>query len=187
VKGNDLSTKHIVPFYEVGDNNRMSTSVGSESFNPPLSVISILGKLDPAIAGRALVGRCNIHHDRTFVGWVNDLVSWTTCFVVPFKLELWDYLSLVVLVLLREPTNLVTSLDRQRLSRGDVDLVASHVLRRDIHKRGVAWWRANIARSTVTQALINPIDPSILDGGMGGDKLRRSCESENTKNFHFAK
>ena len=51
MKSNDFTTEEVFARDKVWDDNGVSTSVGPESLNSPLSIKSILCKLDPAIAG----------------------------------------------------------------------------------------------------------------------------------------
>jgi hypothetical protein len=63
-------------------------SVGSEPFDSPLSVIAILGELDPAVSSSAFVGWSNVDQDGSFVAGVDDIVAGCSTVVVPFEFEL---------------------------------------------------------------------------------------------------
>ena len=67
VKSNDLGSEKILAGCEVGKSDTVLALVGDQAVNSPLAIVTILGKLDPDIAGAVGLGWGDVDKDRALV------------------------------------------------------------------------------------------------------------------------
>jgi hypothetical protein len=170
VESNDLGTNDVFTRCDVGKLEgvlsllsvvRTVTELGN---SPRLAVPAILSNLDPRHA-RASLG--NVDVDGSLVGSVDDLVTGSRAVVVPLDLGMSADLHSENAGR-NTYSDLITTVDGNRLGGLDVGYVALHCLGSDIGNGRVVGRRVDVATLGVAVSLVLAVDGNTPDGGVGG-------------------
>ena len=90
-----------------------------------------------------------------------------------------DIIASIVGVVVPLESNLVTTVNADRLRSLDTSNVALHVFGSDIRDGVVVWWGVNVSTLLVSYTLVLSVDKDVPDGGVGSSKLSAASKSKS--------
>lgn len=172
VESDDLRAEEVLASSEAGgESDAVLATVGNKSLNSPLAVgKTLLSELDPDVALTVGAGGCNVGHDGTLVGEIDDVVLRRVVVVVPLEGDLVSSLGV---------NGLASSL-------GATD-VAGHILGGDIGDGRVVRGGSDVSAGRVAKTLVDIVDQDVVNGGVSRDHLDGAggSEGEEGSGLHF--